>query len=292
MKKLLIVLSALLMLVAVSCSNDTPAAPSAGLDGTDLTITVPSVDEDNIAPDVESVVFDYVISYTSNLAESSETGFGSGYDAEGNKVYAYEDGVYTIGVAEGSLTVGDEVEYDVSDITVNGRQYSTTTSDEGIAYSEDWTKLQEKVVLTIQSEESYASYRRCEIPAPVLDEEGNLTYHDIEVEKVDENGDIVLDENGDPVMETKTVPVTETVLSTIDYSWKESTTTETYANGGEKTTTVSEERYDLSQAVCGVTSMTLYTTEVEFKPIDGDRTSLYESVLVVTRDGETSTYAY
>lgn len=264
MKKLLVILSAMLMIVAVSCSNDTPAAPSAGLDGTDITITVPTVDEDNVAPKGYENILGTIMSNTnSGSSESSDSEFKNAYDAEGEKVYAMEDGVYTVGVNGDVLKIGDKIEFDGSYITVNGRQYSTST-ETGETYQKDWEKIQETVVKEVTSTEADSTYRRVSLTVSVLDENGLPT----------------LDETG--------ATVTEDVTCTIDVSERTSTIVEYYANGNQKTTKVTESTYDLSKALSGITSMTEYDTTVTFT----SGSSLETSVLEVTRDGETSTYAY
>lgn len=262
MKKLLVILSAMLMIVAVSCSNDTPAAPSAGLDGTDITITVPTVDEDNVVPEGYGNIFG-IISSNSDPSESSVSGFISAYGEDGEKVYSMEDGVYTVGVNGDVLKIGDKIESSSGPyITVNGRQYSTST-ETGKAYQEDWDKIQETVVREVGSNEKGRTYRRVSLTVPVLDENGLPT--------VDETG----------------APVTKNVTCTIDVSERTSTTVEYYANGNQKTTIVTESTYDLSKALSGITSMTVYDTTVRFS----SGSSLATAVLEVTRDGETSTYA-
>ena len=110
MKKLLVILSAMLMIVAVSCSNDTPAAPSEDFDRTDITITVPTVDEDNVAPDGYGLILENLTNISSAPSESSNSGFINAYDSEGEKVYVMEDGVYTIGVNGDVLKIGDKIE--------------------------------------------------------------------------------------------------------------------------------------------------------------------------------------
>lgn len=262
MKKLLVILSAMLMIVAVSCSNDTPAAPSAGLDGTDITITVPTVDEDNVAPEGYGYILGSISNFASGPSESSVSGFISAYGEDGEKVYSMEDGEYTVGVNGDVLKVGDKIESSSSYITVNGRQYSTST-ETGNAYQKDWEKIQETVVREVGSNEKGRTYRRVSLTVPVLDENGLPT--------VDETG----------------AYVTENVTCTIDVSERTSTTVEYYANGNQKTTTVKETTYDLSKALSGITSMTEYDTTVTFT----SGSSLETSVLEVTRDGETSTYA-
>lgn len=263
MKKLLVILSAMLMIVAVSCSNDTPAAPSAGLDGTDITITVPTVDEDSVVPKGYELILGTIISNTnSGWSESSGSEFTNAYDAEGEKVYAMEDGVYTVGVNGDVLKIGDKIEFDGSYITVNGRQYSDST-ETGKAYQEDWKKIQETVAKIVNSSEEDGTYRRV-----------SLTVY-------------VLDENGLPTVDETGVEVIEDVTCTIDVSARISTTVEYYANGNQKKTTVTETTYDLSKALSGITSMTVYNTTVNFS----SGSSLMTAVLEVIRDGETSTYA-
>ena len=265
MKKLLVILSAMLMIVAVSCSNDTPSVPSEDFDRTDIIITVPTVDENNVAPNGYRLVLENLTNISSRPSESSNSGFINAYDAEGEKVYVMEDGVYTSGVNGDVLKIGDRVESPSGpNIIINGDEYDTST-ETGKAYQEDWDRIQETVVREVGSNEKSRIYREFTLTSVP-----------------------VLDENGLPTVGETNAIVTENVTCTIDISLRTSTTIEYNADGYKKTT-VKENTYDLSRALSGVTSLTLYTTEVELSSSSGSSAT---SVLEVTRDGETSTYAY
>ena len=278
MKKLLVILSAMLMIVAVSCSNDTPAAPSAGLDGTDITITVPSVDEDNVAPPVEAYIVTELVNQVMNITRTGEVSgtyesvyFENGYDADGNKTYAVdEEGSYIIAVDCGLLKVGDEVtNFDINNetITVNGREYMN--SDTAAAYCADLDKLlNELTVRSVTSSETSGTARRIKVHVPVLDEEGNLSYETVEGE---------------------TVPqvVVETVSMTFDYLLQTSSIDSTMANGSSKVEDISKVTVDLREPVMGISSVACYSSTVSSGGAD-----LRTYVIEFTRDGETSTYAY
>lgn len=275
MKKLLVILSAMLMIVAVSCSNDTPAAPSAGLDGTDITITVPTVDEDNVLPDGYNAIvlaIEQSIEHPLTPSVSDEETFESGYDYQGNKIYSYEDGVYTIGVDCEVLKTGDEVEYvegSSSYITVNGTEY-LSTSDQGAAYISAYDTIMHDLLKTsVTSTQNSSVYRRVELNGlPVLDDEGKKTFG-----------------------EDGTTPVEEDVRLTVRCLGNSVETTTSFKNT-YKTEKISKTVYELDKAVSGITSVTIYTSTTESSILTGGDNSFTSSVIEITRNGETSAYVY
>lgn len=288
MKKLLIVLSALLMLVAVSCSNDTPATPSAGLDGTDLTITVPSVDEDNVAPELESIIATEFCTIASDIYKNPSNYSGTyeyiryenGYGEDGNKTYAQnDDGSYTIGVDNGLLKAGDVVEgYDSenkSHITVNDRTYRGEAAADYIADYEEI--LSDLSVRNAYTREAFGTARRVAVSIPVLDDEGNLTYEDVEVTEG---------------TETVTVSqlVSEEATVTFDYSYQVAGGSTKAPNGTWKSEEVTKVSVDLRQPVLGISSVTVYS-ESKY-PQQGPYDGITTYVIEVTRDDVTSVYAY
>ena len=263
MKRLLVILSALLLIVAVSCSNDTPAAPSAGLDGADISITIPSVDEDNVVPDEYAAVYRNLITAVGVSADvGSYSSYTNGYDAEGNRIYSEENDVYTVGIAGDVLKVGDEVEYEGGEyITVNGRQYKRE-SKTGADYINDFNDMMNnRLVDLVSSRKADSTYRRLGFDIPVLDDEGKMTAD------------------------------TEKITVTVDCSSLWSLSTTTYANGEIKRVDTIKTTYDLSKAANGITSMTMYEYKVS-QSEDGSNPMVSTYVLEVTHDGETSAYAY
>ena len=277
MKKLLVILSAMLMIVAVSCSNDTPAAPSAGLDGTDITITVPSVDEDSALPDeyseiVTAIMREVGIGSSLTPSVSDEETFESGYDYQGNKIYSYEDGVYTIGVDCEVLKTGDKVEYDEaasSYITVNGTEY-LSTSDQGAAYISAYETIMHDLLKTsVTSTQNSYVYRRVELnDLPVLDDEGKQTFG-----------------------EDGTTPVLENVRLTVRCLGSSVETTTSFKNT-YKTEKISKTEYEIDKAVSDITSVTIYTSTTESSILTGGNNSFASSVIEITRNGETNSYVY
>lgn len=264
MKRLLIILSALLLIIAVSCSNDTPAAPSAGLDGADISITIPSVDEDNFVPDEYAAVYNSLVAAINTSADiGSSSTYTNGYDAEGNRLYSEENGIFTIGIAGDVLKVGDEVEYEggAEYITVNGRQYKRD-SKTGADYINDFNAMMDnRLVEIVSSTKADSTYRRLVFDIPVLDDEGKMTAE----------------------MEEITV--------TVDCSSLWSMSSTTYANREIKRVDTAKTTYDLSKDANGITSMTMYEYKVS-QSEDGSNPMVSTYVLEVTHDGETSAYAY
>ena len=275
MKRLLVILSALLLIIAVSCSNDTLVAPSAGLDGTDITITVPTVDEDSALPDEYSEIVGVImreIGSSLTPSVSDEKTFESGYDYQGNKIYSYEDGVYTIGVDCEVLKTGDEVEYvegSSSYITVNGTEY-LSTSDQGAAYISAYDTIMHDLLKTsVTSTQNSSVYRRVKLNGlPVLDDEGKKTFG-----------------------EDGITPVEEDVRLTVRCLGSSVETTTSFKNT-YKTEKISKTVYELDKAVSGITSVTIYTSTTESSILTGGDNSFTSSVIEITRNGETSAYVY
>lgn len=255
MKKLLVLLSALLMLVAVSCSNDNPD-PYVPSTGHDLEITVPEVDPDNIAPDGYLDIVDKLGEALSRTPLNNR-GYTNAYNAEGVMVFTLDYGVYTIGVSGDLIEAGSRLEWSDDDkfIIINGTEYDVS-SETGMAYIGDWEKIQESSVREVGSNFKDAS-TEVTVTYSVPGDNGELTY--------DVDGNVV----------------TETVTSTVNYK-RNTLRVYEYDDEGNQTklTPVMETIYELSQPLSGITSITIYGSDE------------VNEVLEVVRDGETHVYAY
>ena len=153
MKKAITILALILMIFAVSCSNDTPAPANEIPQKTDLVVSNPTVPEEEVTSDILQQ-FSAVISTitTGDATKITEDSWQNEYDGDGAKVYTIIDGECFV-INDGRyLRAGDSVRIDQGALIVNGVTYTADTTA-GKQYIEDLIDLNGSVVRTVASAE-------------------------------------------------------------------------------------------------------------------------------------------
>ena len=160
MKKAITILALILMIFAVSCSNDTPTPANEVPQKADLTIAKADVPEADDAALMEAVtkVSGVIQTLASGSPDEAATPdyWSNYYDEDGQLVYVRDKGVRYLAVDGEILRAGDVVYYYSGSqgqriIEVNNVRYSSDTAD-GKALIEDYNDLCGTVVTSVHSE--------------------------------------------------------------------------------------------------------------------------------------------
>lgn len=151
MKKAITILALIMMIFAVSCSNDTPAPANEVPEKADLTVATPAVPTDSEV--TSDVITQFMQIYTALSGEYDEAVSSIWYNTDGEKVITQVDGDRYVTVDGDVLRAGDSIEVtSETSITVNDVTYSYSTA-EGRQYIVDYSEIRSTVIRTVYSSE-------------------------------------------------------------------------------------------------------------------------------------------
>lgn len=154
MKKAITILALILMIFAVSCSNDTPAPANEVPEKADLSVATPAVPETAADDAVFAQFLPIITAMQAPYIEAVSDNWTNYYDNAGEKIYTQVDGKMYVTVDGAVLRAGDSVVYDPdftpNVITVNDVIY-TSASAQGRKYIEDVNDLVGAMVKNVES---------------------------------------------------------------------------------------------------------------------------------------------
>lgn len=182
MKKAITILALIMMIFAVSCSNDTPAPANEVPVKEDITVDTPALPE--TPGNLEDVVDLFtVISALTTADEAVVDEWTNYYNEAGEKVATLVDGDTYLTIDGDVLRAGDKVIYYPGYywIEVNDVRYTTST-EQGRQYIEDINDLMGSVVSSVESSdvEKVFTYEY-EVPATEPEGEPTTASHTITV---------------------------------------------------------------------------------------------------------------
>lgn len=151
MKKAITILALILMIFAVSCSNDTPAPANEVPEKADLSVATPAVPETAADDAVFAQFLPIITAMQDPYIEAVSDNWTNYYDNAGEKIYTQVDGKIYVTADGAVLRAGDSVDYSTPNaITVNDVEY-TSASAQGRKYIEDVNDLAGAMVKNVES---------------------------------------------------------------------------------------------------------------------------------------------
>lgn len=153
MKKAITIFALILMIFAVSCSNDTPAPANEVPEKADLSVATPAVPETAADDAVFAQFLPIITAMQDPYIEAVSDNWTNWYNSDEEKIFTQVDGKMYVTVDGAVLRAGDSVDYDPltpNSIKVNDVEY-TSASAQGRKYIEDVNDLVGTMVKNVES---------------------------------------------------------------------------------------------------------------------------------------------